>query len=509
MKFLGLDIGTGGSRAVIVSADGDVVASSTVEHVAFASPSIGWAEQSPEDWWRASCEAIRGALKIANIDPSEIGAVSFSGQMHGSVLLDENDEVLRPALLWCDQRTAEQVNEITQTIGATRLIELVCNPAVTGFTLPKLLWVRKYEPPIWNRVRSVLLPKDYIRLRLSGDKASDVADSSGTLYFDVRARKWSSEMLEQFKLDEAILPKVYESTDVTGAVSQKGAEATGLKAGTPVVAGAGDNAAGAIGAGIVKPGSVGVTIGTSGVVFIVTDQPKRDLKGRVHSLCHAVPGRWHMTGVTLAAGQSLKWFREQLGNGASYDELTNEAAKIPSGSDGAVWLPYLMGERTPHLDPNARAAFVGLTASHTRAHLARAVMEGVAFSLREAIDIFRELGAPINEIRLGGGGARSELWRQIQADVYGQTVSTIAADEGAAFGAAILAGVGVGAWNSVDDACAATIKIDREIKPNPDSSETLEKNYKAYKMLHAALKPAMDAIRGVDHEQQLRTETGA
>jgi xylulokinase len=369
--------------------------------------------------------------------------------------------------------------------------------------------VRKHEPQIWARVRSVLLPKDYIRLRLTGDKASDVADSSGTLLFDVRARKWSGEMLERFEIDAALLPTVYESTEVTGVISKAGAEATGLKEGTPVVAGAGDNAAGAIGAGIVMPGSVGVTIGTSGVVFIVTDEPKLDLKGRVHSLCHAVPGRWHMTGVTLAAGQSLKWFRETLGQGASYDELTEEAESVASGSDGAVWLPYLMGERTPHLDPNARAAFIGLTASHTRGHLTRAIMEGVAFSLRESIDIFRELGAPINEIRLGGGGARSQLWRQIQADVYGQPVATIAADEGAAFGAAILASVGAGAWNTVDEACAATIKIDKYIEPDTASQETLEKNYTAYKTLHSALAPALNAIRGIDHEQQLRTKTGA
>jgi xylulokinase len=496
VKFLGLDIGTGGSRAVIIASNGEVLASSTIKHVDFASPHIGWAEQSAEDWWRASCEAVRGALKSSAIDPSEIGAVSFSGQMHGAVLLDENDEVLRPALLWCDQRTADQVSEITETIGATRLIELVSNPAVTGFTLPKLLWVRKHEPRTWELVRSVLLPKDYIRLRLTGEKASDVTDSSGTLLFDVPNRKWSNEMVERFGIDVSMLPTVFESTEVTSVVSKAGAEATGLREGTPVVAGAGDNAAGAIGAGIVKPGSVGVTIGTSGVVFIVTDEPKVDLKGRVHSLCHAVPGRWHMTGVTLAAGQSLKWFREALGSGATYDELTNEAEVIRSGSDGAVWLPYLMGERTPHLDPNARAAFVGLTASHTRGHLTRAIMEGVAFSLHEAIDIFRELDTPINEIRLGGGGARSQLWRQIQADVYGQTVSTIKADEGAAFGAAILAGVGVGEWKSVDEACAVTIKVDKQIEPDARSQEALEKNYKAYKMLHSALGPALDAIRG-------------
>ena len=317
-----------------------------------------------------------------------------------------------------------------KSLGAERLIELVCNPAVTGFTLPKLLWTRENEPEIWDKVRSVLLPKDYVRLCLSGDKASDVADSSGTLLFDVQNRRWSAEMLDALEIDRRLLPTVYESVEVTGKVSRAGAEATGLRAGTMIVAGAGDNAAGAIGMGIVKAGTVSATIGTSGVVFVVTEKPTFDRKGRVHTLCHAIPNRWHMTGVTLGAGMSLKWFRDNFGGGKDFDELGLAASKIAAGSDGVIWLPYLMGERTPHLDPHARAAFVGLTESHTDAHLCRAVMEGVAFSLRDAIEIFRELGAPMNSIRLGGGGAHSPLWRQIQADVYGQAVGTIEADEG-------------------------------------------------------------------------------
>lgn len=500
MNFLGIDVGTGGSRAVLIDDQGKIVAAATVEHSMFASPQIGWAEQDPRDWWRASSAAIRSVLDsdfVRAEGAEEIGAVSFSGQMHGSVLLDEADNVLRPALLWCDQRTGRQCQQITEKIGAERLIELVSNPAVTGFTLPKLLWVREHEPQIWAKVKSVLLPKDYVRLRLSGDKASDVADSSGTLLFDVQNRKWSGEMLAAMEIDERMLPRVFESIEVTGKVSREGAEATGLREGTLVVAGAGDNAAGAIGMGIVAPGTVSATIGTSGVIFIVTDKPKLDMKGRAHTLCHAIPGRWHMTGVTLGAGLSLKWFQENFGGGKDFKELDNEAAKISPGSDGAIWLPYLMGERTPHLDPNARAAFVGLTASHTRGHAARAVMEGVAFSLRDSLEIFRGLGAEMNSIRLGGGGARSPLWRQIQADAYGQAVETIEADEGAAFGAAILAGVGAGAWNSVDEACEKTIRVSERIDPDPDSMKVLDKNYEAYKLLYGALKPAMNIINEV------------
>lgn len=494
MNFLGLDIGTGGSRALVIDESGKILASATVDHEPFASPHIGWAEQSPEDWWRASSAAIRAILSDGAVRAHEIGAVSFSGQMHGSVLLDEDDNVLRPALLWCDQRTEKQCLEITEKIGSARLIELVSNPAVTGFTLPKLLWVRENEPEIWSKVRTVHLPKDYVRLRLSGDKAMDMADASGTLLLDVRKRAWSSEVLNDLDLDRSLLPDLFESTEFTGRVSQAGADATGLLPGTVVVAGAGDNAAGAIGMGIVTPGTVSATIGTSGVVFVVTDEPTIDLKGRIHSLCHSIPGRWHMTGVTLAAGLSFKWFRENFGGGASYDELTERASAIEPGSDGAIWLPYLMGERAPYLDPNARAAFVGLTASHTLDHMTRAVLEGVAFSLRDSLEVFREIGAPIERIRLGGGGARSALWRQIQADVYQQPVETVEAEEGAAFGAAILAGVGVGAWSSVEEACKNVIRVADVTEPNQDSAEALERNYRAYKLLYQALRPVAKIV---------------
>jgi xylulokinase len=492
MKFLGIDIGTGGSRAVVIDENGAVVAEASEEHAEFASPEIGWAEQSPDDWWLACVAVIREVLK--KVKAEEVSAIGFSGQMHGSVLLDENDKPLRPALLWCDQRTEKQCAEITEKIGAENLIKLVSNPAVTGFTLPKLLWVREHEPEIWQKVKTILLPKDYIRLKLSGDKASDVADSSGTLLFDVQNRKWSDEMLSVFEVNKSLLPKVYESIEITGEVSAKAAEETGLKVGTKLVAGAGDNAAGAIGMGITQAGTVSATIGTSGVVFGVTEKPKLDLKGRIHTLCHAIPERWHNTGVTLAAGLSLKWFRENFGDGKSFDELANEAAKIQSGSDGAIWLPYLMGERTPHLDANARAAFVGLTASHTKAHLTRAVMEGVAFSLRDSFEIFKETGAKIEKIRLGGGGAKSPLWRQIQADVYGQTVEILEADEGAAFGAAVLAGVGAGVWKTVDEACEKTIRVAETVEPIADSIEKLNRNYEAYKLLYSALRPAMKII---------------
>ena len=494
MNFLGIDVGTGGTRGVLIDESGAVLACETAEHPAFDSPEIGWAEQNPDDWWRASATVIRKI--VDQIGADSISALSFSGQMHGSVLLDKGDRLLRPALLWCDQRTSKQCQEITEKIGAENLIKLVSNPAVTGFTLPKLLWVRECEPDIWRNVTSVLLPKDYIRLRLSGDKASDVADSSGTLLFDVQNRRWSDDMLQALEMERTLLPEVFESVEATGKVSQQAAIETGLKAGTLIIAGAGDNAAGAIGMGVTTPGTVSATIGTSGVVFGVTAQPKLDLKGRIHTLCHAIPARWHNTGVTLAAGMSFKWFREHLGTGKSYDDLTAEAEPIPSGSDGVIWLPYLMGERTPHLDPKARAAFVGLTASHTRAHLARAVLEGVAFSLRDSLEIFKELGAPIERIRLGGGGARSKLWRQIQADVYGQSVEILEADEGAAFGAAVLAGVGAGAWNSVDEACAATIRVAETVEPDRHGVEKLNRNYEAYRRLYSALQPAVSIVAG-------------
>ncbi len=492
MNFLGIDVGTGGSRAVLIDENGGVIASATVEHIPFASPQVGWAEQSPEDWRRAAFAAIREVLANEYVDANSIGAIGFSGQMHGAVLLDESDEVLRPALIWCDQRTTEQCRELTEIIGAEKLIELVSNPAITGFTLPKLLWSRENDPEIWARVRSVLLPKDYVRFCLSGDKASDVSDSSGTLLFDVVNRRWSREMFERLNLNPNLFPRVYESIEITGTVSKKGAAETGLLAGTPIVAGASDNAAGAIGMGIVGSGMASATIGTSGVFFAVTDQPKLDLKGRIHTLCHAVPNRWHLTGVTQGAGLSLKWFRENFGANESYDELVEAAAAISAGADGAFWLPYLMGERTPHLDANARAAFIGLTAIHTKAQLTRAVLEGVAFSLRDSLEIFRQLKLPIETVRLGGGGAKSTLWRQIQADVYAQTVETLEAEEGAAFGAAILAGVGACAWQTVDEACQKTIRVAETIKPNTDAVELYDRQFETYQALYPALRSVLE-----------------
>ncbi|MCA1616783.1 MAG: xylulokinase [Acidobacteria bacterium] len=412
MNFLGIDVGTGGSRAVLVDARGRVVASATVEHEPFASPQTGWAEQDARDWWRASAAAVRAVLSSDGVRAEEVGGVGLTGQMHGSVLLDASGEVLRPALIWCDQRTDAQCRAITERVG---------------------------------------------------------------------------------EIDEGILPSVFESAEVVGRVSREGAEATGLKAGTVVVAGAGDQAAGAVGMGIVRPGSVSATIGTSGVVFAATDRPALDAAGRVHTFCHAVPGRWHVMGVTQGAGLSLRWLRDLFGAGADdgrdpYERLTEEAATAPAGSGGVLWAPYLMGERTPHLDPHARAALVGINASHTRAHVTRAVLEGVAFSLRDTFEIFREMRVPVEAVRLGGGGARSGLWRQIQADVYGREVETVEAEEGAAYGAALLAGAGCGAWATVDEACDSVVRVSRTIKPDARAVELLNERYEAFRRLYPALK---------------------
>ena len=487
MHCLGIDVGTGGSRAVLIDSAGQIVASETIEHVPFASPETGWAEQDPDDWWRASAAAIRAVLSKDNINRESIAAIGLSGQMHGAVLLDEKDQVIRPSIIWCDQRSDIQCRQLTEQIGASRLIELTCNPALTGFTLPKVLWVKDHEPEYWRRIRSLLLPKDYVRFRLTGEKATDVADASGTLLLDVSARRWSKTMLEAAELDDNVLPALFESQQITGTVSESVSEQTGLRAGTPVVAGAGDQAAGAVGMGIVKPGSVSATIGTSGVVFAATNNPALDPRGRVHTFCHAIPNRWHVMGVTQGAGLSLRWFRDQFG-GDSYEELTADAAKVPAGANNLLWAPYLMGERTPHLDPNARAALVGLTASHTRGHIVRAVLEGVAFSLRDSFEIFREMNVPVESIRLGGGGARSKLWRQIQADIYRHAVDIVQAEEGAAYGAALLAGVGGGLWKSVEDACADVVRVVDRIEPNPAAVKVLDPLYRSYRELYPALR---------------------
>ena len=491
VNLLGIDVGTGGTRALIINEQGRLIASATEEHEPFASPQIGWAEQSPADWWRACGIAIRKALSSANLTGSDIACVGFSGQMHGAVMLDEKDQVVRPALIWCDVRTEPQCELLNKKLGAERLIQLTCNPALPNFTATKFLWVQQHEPENWKRVRSVMLPKDYVRFRMTGDRAIDVADASGTLLLDVANRRWSSEMLQAADIDERLLPKLYDSPDVCGKVSDDGAAATGLKPGTPVVAGAGDQAAGATGMGIVTPGAVSATIGTSGVVFAATDRPALDPKGRLHTFCHAIPGRWHVMGVTQSAGLSLRWLRDTFcsANGKpDYDQMTADAAAINPGSDGLLWTPYLMGERTPHLDGEARAALVGLTASHTRAHIVRAVLEGVAFSLRDSFTIFDEMKIPIRNIRLGGGGARSELWRQIQADIYGRDIEIVEAEEGAAYGAAILAGVGAGVWTSVDSACDSVVRVSKKVATRADVAQVMNRQYRGYRAVYPATK---------------------
>jgi xylulokinase len=472
---------------------GKVVASGSEEHEPFLSPKPGWAEQDPRDWWRACGLAVRKALQSANLQADDIACVGFSGQMHGAVLLDSQDEVVRNAIIWCDQRSEAQSKELEELFGRDALIQLTCNPPLTNFTLTKLLWVRETEPENWARVAHVMLPKDYVRFRLTGERAIDMADASGTLLLDVTHRRWSTEVLSKSGIDAGLLPALYESSEVSGKVSAAGAEATGLKAGTPVVAGAGDQAAGAVGMGIARAGAVSATIGTSGVVFAATDRPALDPKGRLHTFCHAIPGRWHVMGVTQAAGLSLRFFRDRFGvlskDGRDpYDILAEEASAAPPGSEGAFWAPYLMGERTPHLDPNARAALLGLTASHTRGHIIRAVMEGVAYSLKDTFTIFEEMEIPVTSIRLGGGGARSPLWRQIQADIYAHEVEIVAAEEGAAYGAAILAGTGAGAWSSVDEACDKVVRVASRIAPDRAAAKTMKRGYRKYRKIYPALR---------------------
>ena len=492
MYFLGIDVGTGGTRALLIDESGKVLSSAAEDHQPFASLQIGWAEQDPADWWRACGLAVRRALTQSGIGGEQVACVGFSGQMHGAVLLDEHGQVVRPALIWCDVRTEKQAQELTARIGADRICQLTCNPALPNFTLTKVLWVRENEPEKWKQVRALLLPKDYVRFRLTGERVTDLADASGTLLLDVAHRNWSREMLDAVEIDSDLLPAVYESPEVCAKISASGAAATGLLAGTPVVAGAGDQAAGAIGIGVVSPGAVSATIGTSGVVLAATNLPALDPAGRIHTFCHGLPGRWLVMGVTQAAGLSLRWFRDQFavinGHKESYDDLTAQAAQIPAGADNLLWAPYLMGERTPYLDAAARGMLVGLTASHTRAHVVRAILEGVAFSLRDTFTIFEEIQVPVRSIRLGGGGARSKIWRQIQADVYGHTVETVAVEEGAAYGAAILAAVGAKAWPTVDAACAAVVRVSGTTPPNAQDSSVLNRAYASYRRMYPALK---------------------
>jgi xylulokinase len=486
-----MDVGTGGTRVVLVDDKGRLIASASSEHEPFRTPHPGWAEQDPEDWWRAAQQAIREV--IAAVPNARIEAVGLTGQMHGAVMLDKDGKVLRPSLIWCDQRTGPQCDWLHDQFGGgekgrEKLIELTANPALPNFTLTKLLWVRDHEPEVFAKIAHVMCPKDYVRYRLTGTYAIDVHEASGTLLLDVAHRRWSREVAKVAGIPESWLPELFESPEICAKISAEAAGLTGLTAGTPVAAGAGDQGAGAVGMGILQPGSVSATIGTSGVVFAATAAPTRDPRGRLHTFCHAVPGRWHVMGVTQAAGLSLRWLRETMAPDQTYDQLTAAAAQVPAGSDGLLWTPYLLGERTPHLDSQATAAFVGITAATTRAHFIRAVLEGVAYSLKDTFTLFSELGIPVKGVRLGGGGARGPLWRTIQANIYGYPCERLTAEEGGAFGAALLAGVGVSAWRNLDVACSAAITVAETIQPDPKLVQRYADGYAGYRRVYPALK---------------------
>ncbi len=488
--WLGLDIGTGGSRALLVDRDGKQVAAVTAPHEDIQMDQPLYAEQRPENWWDAAQAAIRGVLGEAKTSGAQVRGVGLSGQMHGCVILDSAHNVIRPALIWCDQRSQPQVDFIHSKLGRENVVAAIANPVLTGFTLPKLLWVRDHEPRNFERVRKLLLPKDYVRFQLTGDFATEVSDASGTGLLDVLERQWSKTMIDGLGLDAAILPRVYESFEVTGTISARAAALTGLAEGTPVVGGGGDQAASAVGNGIVERGIVSCTLGTSGVVFAHMDDVAYDPQGRVHTFCHAVPDKWHVMGVTQGAGLSLQWLRNQLAPGVTYDQLTAEAATSPAGSQGLFWLPYLMGERTPHLDPQARGGWIGLTARHTRADLIRAVIEGVSFSQKDCLDIIEELGVQVTSVRASGGGARSPFWRQILADVFGKPVSSLETQEGSAYGAALLAMVGTGEYASVPEVCRAVIRECESLAPRTRESALYAEAHRTYKALYPALRDA-------------------
>lgn len=478
--LIGLDIGTSGVKGVALREDGAVAATATREYP-LLTPRPGWAEQNPEDWWRAAVEALR---ELVGASDGVVDGIGLTGQMHGAVFLDAEGRVIRPAILWCDQRTGAEAEAMTAAVGEARVREITANPVLTGFQAPKILWLRRNEPDNFRRVRHVLLPKDYIRYRLTGAFLSEVSDASGTSLFDVPNRQWSNEILATLDLPRDWFPDTVESPTEAGRVSGEAARETVLSEGTPVCGGGGDQAAGAVGAGIVRPGVVSSTVGTSGVVFAYADRPWTDPLGRIHTFCHAVPGAWHVMGVMLSAGGALRWLRDTL-DYPDYATMTADAATVPAGADGLVFLPYLTGERTPHKDPNARAVFFGLTLSHTRAHMARAVLEGVAFGLNDSFRIFRELDVPMDEVRAAGGGARSPLWLQIQADVTGLPHRRLNVDEGPAYGAAILAGVCTGRFSSIPEATDRFLRPISEVAPNPTHRARYEDAYALYRSLYA------------------------
>lgn len=486
--FLGIDTSTTATKALLMAADGQVLGVASSEYT-YETPQPLWTQQHPDLWWQATVASIRQVLAQTRVDPAEVRGLGLTGQMHGLVLLDAAGEVLRPAILWNDQRTGAQCDEIRTRLGKERLIQLTGNDALTGFTAPKILWVHEHEPEVYSRVAHVLLPKDYVRYQLTGGYATDKAGAAGTLLMDVQARDWSPEVLDALEIPRAWMPQTHEGPEVTGVVNAEAAKATGLRAGTPVVGGGGDQAAQAVGVGAVEPGIVALTLGTSGVVFASTGEPFVEPDGRLHAFCHAVPGRWHLMGVMLSAAGSLHWYRDTLAPGVPFDTLLAPATEVPAGSEGLIFLPYLTGERTPHPDPLARGAFVGLTVRHSQAHLTRAVLEGVAFGLRDSFELMKSAGlAEVREVRISGGGAKSPLWRQILADVLKVELVTVNTTEGAAYGAALLAGVAAGVWSDVAAACQTTVKQTDLTTPQPTPSASYEQIYELYRRLYPALK---------------------
>lgn len=497
MYLLGIDIGTSGTKTVLFDYEGNTVAHATSEYPLY-QPQIGWAEQDPNDWWAATIQTIKLVIKKSDIDPKDIKGIGLSGQMHGLVLLDDKNEVLRSSIIWCDQRTSEECEIITEVIGKERLISITANPALTGFTASKLLWVKRNQQEIFEKISKVLLPKDFIRFKLTGEFATEVSDASGTQLLDVPNRRWSEEVVTKLGFDLAWLPDCFESQEISGEINSVASNLTGLTEKTPVVGGGGDQAAGAIGNGIVKKGVISSTIGTSGVVFGFMDKVKIDMLGRVHTFCHAVPQKWHVMGVTQGAGLSLQWLRNNFGGNErelakflevdSYDLLIHQAEKANVGCSGLIYLPYLMGERTPHLDPNARGVLFGMTAKHTRNDVIRAFMEGVSYSLKDCLEIIKNMDIPINEVRASGGGGRSPLWRQMQSDMFGLDVYTTNSTEGPALGVAILAGVGAGVFKDIEQACEATIKTTTKQTPNPENTKIYNRYYDLYQKLYLSLK---------------------
>jgi len=485
--FLGIDVATTGSKSLLVNEAGLVLAAASSPHT-LQTPKPLWSEQDPEEWWRAVSVSIQRILADAGIKGEDVSAIGLTGQMHGLVLLDHSGRVLCPAILWNDQRTQIQCDEIHHRVGRERLIQVTGNVALTGFTAPKLLWVQQNEPAVYRKARHVLLPKDYIRYRLTGDFAMDKADGSGTILFDLKARTWSQEILSSLGIDPAWMPPTFEGPEFTGKLTAEAARVTGLKAGTPVAAGSGDQAAQAVGVGAVEPGVVALTVGTSGVVFATTPSAIIEPEGRLHAFCHALPGMWHLMGVMLSAAGSLQWYRDTLAPNMSFDDLLKEAEPVNAGCEGLQFLPYLSGERTPHPDPLARGAFIGLTLRHERGHMTRAVLEGVSFGLKDIFTLIQKAGlSEIRQVRASGGGTKSALWRQILSSILEAELVTVNTSEGAAYGAALLAGVGAGNWLDVISACKSAIRITGSTTPDPVQVNTYRKTYPLYCELYPAL----------------------